>query len=151
MNHILTAISVFAVFAAAILQSCGKTDTPSPLEAAESALETGNYRQAQALCDNLAESESFDALSVSQLCRLSLIFARLAEETHGNEDANTASAARSLDAAFVIDPDSVHIFLSQASAEDRGRLALINAITESHRNPTRPDSTLFYEYENEQQ
>lgn len=115
----------------------------TPVEHVELAIDNGRYATAQELCDSLILGPSFGNLSVNELCRLSLAFMRLSENT-SNEEANTAFAARSLQAAIERDSDSTIIFLNSVPVEDQARLALITAINEAHNAPAITD-TVDYE------
>ena len=95
---------------------------------------------AQSLCDKLVnDQEFFSSLNTDELCRLALLFVRLAEN-YGDENANTAFASKTLDAAIERNADSTALFLARAPMEDRARLSLISAISESRRNPVSVDS-----------
>lgn len=130
--------------AATVSCSHSAADGPAVLESAELAYANGRYAGAQTLCDSLILSRGFDGLSTEQLCRLSLLFVRLAEN-HGNEDSNTAFAARALRAASDRSADSTAMFLSNAPVEDQARLALITAINEGLSRPFGCDSTIYYQ------
>ncbi len=145
MKRFLISISSAALLAACLLQGCD-TDRArrSPLENAEIDFANGHYAGAQQLCDSLILGSGFNKLNVNELCRLSLLFMRLAEN-HGDEEANTALAARSLEAAMTRNADSTIMYLGQAPVEDQARLALITAINEGHKAPAVTD-TIAYDY-----
>lgn len=127
--------------AATILQACGGgAPGRDPLGEAESEFNAGNYASAQQLCDSLLLGESLTALSVDQLCRLTLLFMRLGDSA-GDIDANTAFAARTLKAAVDRNADSTLIFLNSIPLEDKARLAILTAINEARYAPAVSDST----------
>lgn len=119
-------------------------DPLSALESAELAYANGRYSGAQKLCDSLVLGNKFTTLNTQQLCRLSLLLVRLAEN-YGNEEANTVFAARTLQAASQKAPDSMVAFLSNVPVEDQARLALISAINEGLNRPEGSDSSLIEE------
>ena len=123
--------------------SCATHETCSnSLQAAELAYANGRYDAAQALCDELVSAREFSSLNTDELCRLALLFVRLSEN-HGDENANTAFAAKTLEATIERDADSTALFLSLAPVEDQARLTLIRAISEGRRNPVSTDSLEF--------
>ncbi len=85
------------------------------------------------------------SLSVHDLCRLTLMFMRLSENTP-NEEANTAMAARSLQTAIGRDADSTLYYLNSVPVEDLARVALITALSEAHNTPVLTDSISIEEY-----
>ena len=113
------------------------------LETAELAYDNGRYSTAQTICDSIVNSVGFDSLGVDRLCRLALLYSRLAEH-HGDEEANTAQAAHCFETALSVNADSTLMFMAGAPVEEQARLALISAINEGRKVPIRPD-TLDYE------
>ena len=78
---------------------------------------------------------AFDNTDVWDLCRLSLLLVRLGENT-GDNDVNTAFAARCLRAALERDSDSTYIYIQAMPNEDRARMMMLSAINEaSHEAP----------------
>ncbi len=96
-------------------------------------------RSAVALRQTCERPRILSSLNTDELCRLALLFVRLAEN-YGDENANTAFASKTLDAAIERNADSTALFLARAPMEDRARLSLISAISESRRNPVSVDS-----------
>lgn len=134
----LTGLALLAASA-----SCSRQDTAgNSLAAAELAYANSRYEAAQALCDTLVNAKEFSSLNTDELCRLALLFVRLSEY-HGDENANTAFAAKTLEAAIERNADSTALFLSKVPVEDLARLTLISAISEGRRNPVSLDSLEF--------
>ncbi|MCX4263243.1 MAG: hypothetical protein OSJ37_00825 [Muribaculaceae bacterium] len=133
--------SLLALMLHAAAVSCSRQETGSgALQSAELAYANSHYDAAQSLCDKLVnDQEFFSSLNTDELCRLALLFVRLAEN-YGDENANTAFASKTLDAAIERNADSTALFLARAPMEDRARLSLISAISESRRNPVSVDS-----------
>lgn len=126
----------------AFLQACGSSAPATALSRAEDAVADGMYGVAQSICDDLSASAEFDRLSVDELCRLSLVYVKLGENTD-NADANIIAAARSLQAAAERDADSTALFLDAVPVEDRARMAIISAINEAHNTPLLGDTLNF--------
>ena len=108
------------VAASASLVSCGGDSVSDSVGYAEEAFNDGRFAKAQALCDSLVLGNSFSELSIDQLCRLSLLFAKLGENG-ADDEANTAFAAYSLRRALTLDKDSVSIFTHSLSMDDQAR------------------------------
>lgn len=143
MKQILFIILTIGLLAATV--ACTRPRDPlSALESAELAYANGRYAGAQKLCDSLVISNKYTTLNTQQLCRLSLLLVRLAEN-YGNEESNTVFAARTLQAASDKAPDSMAAFLSNVPVEDQARLALISAISDGLNRPQGSDSTLVEE------
>ena len=80
------------------------------VETAELAYDNGRYSTAQTICDSIVNSVGFDSLGVDRLCRLALLYSRLAEH-HGDEEANTAQAAHCFETALSVNADSTLMFM----------------------------------------
>ncbi|MCM1441672.1 MAG: hypothetical protein NC131_21055 [Roseburia sp.] len=102
----------------------------SDLDIAEAAYADGRYASAQNICDSLVLGSSFGSLNVSELCRLSMLFMHLGENS-GDEGATTAMATRCLSEALAIDPDSTMAIIRQMPSDDRGRAIVLTALYES--------------------
>ncbi|MDE6196370.1 MAG: hypothetical protein K2F91_00715 [Muribaculaceae bacterium] len=144
MKSFLIILSSLALLCVCLIQGCAGTGSDvSPLEQAEHAVANGRYAVAQELCDSMILGDRFGSMSVEELCRLSLVFMRLSENNTSGEEANTAFAARSLQAAIAADADSALLFLKNVPVEDQARAALITAISEAHNTPAISD-TIYY-------
>lgn len=129
---------------AASLAGCQGNSAYSTLDKAEQSYRDGRYALAQQLCDSIVLGERADSMSTAELCRLSLLFMRLAD-TAGDIDANTAFAARTLKAALNRNADSTLMFVSSVPVEDQARLAILTAINEAQSAPEITD-TIGYDY-----
>lgn len=119
-------ISVILLILSTVSCTGGK-DKYIALNKAEEAYATGLYSEAQSIADSIMFESSMD-LGVNELCRLSLLFARLGDN-NGYVDSNTAMAARALSAAFALDSDSTANYLSGIALEDRASMAIVTALT----------------------
>lgn len=116
-----------------LLGSCnGRTEaTPDSLDRAEEAFEQGRYAGAQSICDTLMLGNRFEHLDTRQLCRLALLFMRLAENSTTTEDVNTAFAARSLAAALHRDSDSTVAYIGRMVPEDQAKIMILSALNQA--------------------
>ena len=139
MKHFPTLILVLG---AAMLFSCNgsKELQESALDKAESAYNNERYAKAQGICDSLVIGKSFSTLDTWDLCRLSLLLMRLAENA-GEPETNTAFAARCMRAAVERDSDSTRIYVQAMPTEDQARIMLLTGINEArHDVPVQNDS-----------
>ncbi|MDE6573848.1 MAG: hypothetical protein K2L84_00795, partial [Muribaculaceae bacterium] len=92
------------IFALGATVSCstGENSSKTTLENAEQAFQNRRYNKAQQLADSIINSGETEKMSSNALCRLALLFMRLAETT-GEEEANAALAVRTLQAAIACD------------------------------------------------
>jgi len=104
------------------------------LDKAEDAYIRGFYNEAQSIADSLMIESNLNELGVNELCRISLLFARLGDN-NGNVDTNTAMAARALSAAFALDSDSTVSYLSSVALDDRACMSIITALTTAGSDP----------------
>lgn len=72
--------------------SCGFDNVDQNIEAAEFSLSNNDFGEASEICYKIAARDSLNDLTTSQLCRLSIIYMRLAENR--DEDVNVAMATR---------------------------------------------------------
>lgn len=103
------------------------------LDIAESEIDAGRYAVAQSLFDELLTETDADSLSVTRLCRMSLLCARLAE--HNDAESNLANATGLMQAAMQRDSDSVTIFVESLPIEDRTRSAMVNQLMHAINHP----------------
>lgn len=108
------------------LYSCGNNPRPT-VEAAEQEYDAGDFAVAQTICDSLTCGDNINALSVDELCRLSMLASRLAD--HNDEETNMAMSARCMQAAIDRQPDSVEIFIQSLEADDQPRSLFIRQLT----------------------
>lgn len=134
MNFLkLTVIT--AVTAAAT--SCGGIgQTGDPVTRAEALYEDGRYAEVQTMCDSLVTPARINSLSVDQLCRLTLMFIKLAD--YSAEDDNIAMATRCFRDAGERSADSVSAFFQKCPLDQQSQLLLLSRISQSLSE--RPDS-----------
>lgn len=116
------------------ITSCNSGSQPqvSELDSAQEAFEHGSFARSQQICDSLLSSDQFDDLNVKQLCRLSLLFMKLGENA-GNEDVNTAMAARCISIAISRNSDSAALIIREMPTEDQARIDILTQLNESLR------------------
>lgn len=130
----IVALSLFINFLFACSDN-GKDHGSTAIETAEEAYNYGRMVRAQALCDSLLLGDQFGTLDTWDLCRLSLLFMRLGENS-GEPEVNTAFAARCIRAAVSRDSDSTMIYVHAMPVEDQARIMMLYAINEaSHSAP----------------
>lgn len=142
MKTYLTTLISALMLVAIMLQACGTSTPAASVEQAEDALANGHYEAAQTICDNLVGSPDYEKLTIDELCRLSIVYVKLGENTD-NTDANIVAAARSMQKASDRDADSTALFIDAVSVEDRARVALITAINEARNALLSPDTLEF--------
>lgn len=123
-----------AVTALALSACTPSTETASgALERAEASFQAGRYAGAQRIVDSLMLNTSLDSMSVDRLCRLSLLLMRLGEKA-GEEQGNTAFAARALNAAIERDSDSTVSIMNAVDVDDRARAMIVVALSNASRH-----------------
>lgn len=114
MNRIIYALlAMIMAFGGA---SCGSDEKPQLLLQAQEAARDGKYAEAVDLCNELAASADTASLSAGDYCRVALIYA-LAADNDVDRENNMAVAAKWLDRANEMSPDSVRSFLSHVPPE----------------------------------
>lgn len=110
------------------LGSCsgGDNSNESAIADAEQAFGDGRYGAAMRMADSII-ADTAAPLTVGELCRLSLLCTRLSE-VQGDEQANTALAARALERAFALDSDSTTAFIRNVPVDDRARISIVRAL-----------------------
>lgn len=99
------------------------------IDAADRSLAAGEYRSTQQLCDEIVSNNRIDTLSAAQLCRLSVMFLRLSEQSREQE--NTAAAVECYRAAYRTNPDSAMIYFNDLPVEDLQYMAILRSLTSS--------------------
>lgn len=114
------------------LASCAKTDTSAPaaIDRAERACEAEQYGLAQNVCDSILSDCPYDSLSIRDLCRLSLVLMRLADNSQ-NDQANTVAAARCFHTAVARNQDSTAMVVNSMPPEAIARIMILNIISET--------------------
>ncbi len=132
----LTKLTTIAVIAAAAM-ACGVPDhTGDPVIRAEALYEDGRYEEARTICDSLVTPGRIANLSVDRLCRLTLMFIKLAD--YSAEDDNIAMATRCFRDVGERSPDSVSAFFRKCTLDQQSQLLLLSRILQSL--DERPDS-----------
>lgn len=140
---------LFIIFSVTAFFACSTNNVSNDiLDQAENACAAGRYSKASEFADSIMSSRNLDNLSVDQLCRLSLVFMRLSENTTEIET-NAANAARCLKHALDRESDSTRIFLNHVPVDDQARVALMLAISEAHDAPIDTDSLFFEEHDHD--
>ena len=143
MKHLLIFIYCLLFLCILSFTGCGGGSVSrDPVAEAERSFADGQYERAQMLCDSLLQGPEFERLDVDRLCRLSLLFMRLAENSADN-DANMALATRALDAALERDADSTLLVLNNVPVEEKARVAILTAIHEAQNAPMLPDTVTY--------
>lgn len=157
MNAFRIFIFTFIILAVTALTACsGKADVDRSISETEVALDNGDFASGAKMADRLAEDTDTSALSVSQLCRLGMIHAILADNDV-DADANMAAAVLYFSRAYQRDADSANMFVdrlplaSQSSA--RTAIQLLSASDEGDTviidEHEMPDSAYMADFANE--
>lgn len=101
------------------MAACSGSDVTTTIDDAEQAAATGKFDRALQICAPLDKDST--ALTATQMCRLSMIYA-LAADSDIDRESNIANAERWLDFAMRTNGDSVQQYLSSLSPE---QLAII--------------------------
>lgn len=111
---ILMFTAVFAIVAA--LSGCSSSDhaVNDRISEAETALISGDYAKAQSLGETV--SGDLKALTVRQLCRLSLLYIKIGENTENEDDIDLAT--RCYREAFELDTDSAVLIYAECPVQD---------------------------------
>ena len=132
----LLKLTVISALAAAAVSCSGIGSTGDPVTRAEALYEDGRYAEVQTMCDSLVTPARIDALSVDQLCRLTLMFIKLAD--YSAEDDNIALATRCFRDASERSADSFSAFFQKCPLDQQSQLLLLSRISQSLEE--RPDS-----------
>lgn len=154
MNASRIFIFAFIFLAVAAVTACsGKSNVDDSISETEVALDNGDFTAGAKMADRLAEDTDTADLTVSQLCRLGMIHAILADNDV-DADANMAAAVLYFSRAYERDADSTNMFVdrlplaSQSSARTAIQLLSASAdgdtvIIDEHEMA---DSTYMAEY-----
>ncbi len=149
---LMDSIIVAGIAAGALLimaTACGgHTETESVLRDAEMALANGDMEVATSVADRITNTSSTaSALTATQLARLSIVYAQLAD--HSDEDTNTAVAVNYCRAALKENADSAEAYYSQLPPDQVGYARALMMIVHNIDNPIEmsdslePDSMSF--------
>ena len=133
--------SLFPIFIAFVAAACtgAGSETQTPLDRAQAAIDRGDYSRAQQICDTLASARN---LPVGQLCRLSVLLMDLGDRS-GSEDVNTVLAARCLGEAYCRDSDSTVAVINGLPTEERGQVMILMQLNEAQRRATGGDTLII--------
>lgn len=124
--NIWMAVAVMAVVSM-LTFSCSSTsgDTTDILYDAEAETDRGNYAEAVDLCASLNPLSDDSRLSVSQLCRVAMVYLAAADNDIDHET-NTGIAVDCLDRAFSLNADSAMMFIESLPVQkgSQARMAL---------------------------
>ncbi len=143
------AVPVAVIALVFIGSACGgAAETENAIRDAEMALANGDMEVATSVADHITNS-SADAsnLSATQLARLSIVYAQLAE--FSNDDTNTAVAVNYCRAALKENADSTEAYYSQLPPDQVGYARALMLIVQNIENPRdisesiEPDSMAF--------
>lgn len=98
------------------LTACSESVDTNKVSAIEQFIDDKNYESAQDICDDIADNANLKEISINDLCRLSLAYAKLAEKS--KEDANMAMATKCYREAVSINADSAAAFFAEIPVED---------------------------------
>lgn len=144
MKNILYAIAILATASAFFACGSRNGEYTEAVEGAETAFSQGSYAKAQAIVDTLVSGDDFSKLDTEHLCRLSMIFMRLSENSTEPE-VNVALAARCLGAAIMRDSDSTMAIVRSMSIEDQARALMLTTINEAAHDGVSLEDTIDYD------
>lgn len=98
-----------------MLSGCSGYNIDKNLSAAETAMANNDYAMAQKICNSIADKDSLNDLSATQLCKLSIILMELSE--HNDEETNVGMATNCYHKALELHPDSALKFYQSLPSE----------------------------------
>ncbi len=98
------------------LTACSESVDTNKVSAIEQFIADKNYESAQDICNDIADDADLKEISINELCRLSLAYAKLAEKS--KEDANMAMAIKCYREALLMNADSVAAFFAEIPVDD---------------------------------
>ncbi|MDE6436049.1 MAG: hypothetical protein K2K69_00875 [Muribaculaceae bacterium] len=139
LNLALVATAILIVAASSCASE--KTYNSDRLMMAEEAIDAGRNTSAQKMADDLMADSA--AMSVDDLCRLSVLFMRLSD-VGTEQEANTAYAARALALAYQRDPDSTRAVIARSPIDVRAAMTLLSAINEAPHGIVIDGDTIYF-------
>ncbi len=131
MRFRLKGIFPFLCVVLLMMASCSDNSIDKNIDAAENALANNDVVLAQKICNSIAEKDSLNDLSTTQLCRLSILFIELAER--GDDGSNVGVAANCYHRAISQHRDSALSYY-QSLPEDRMNLVHLLWVLDRPRN-----------------
>lgn len=131
ISHII--FSALIIGASLVLDSCaGAGDVGGALSRAESAMSDGYHDYARITADSImgVTEEEFKSFSPVTLCRLAVIYKKLADTGDGTEDADLAVALRCYRRAFALSADSVISFRRSLTLDDAAAFEVLSKLTD---------------------
>lgn len=131
--------AALAAIAIMMMQACATSTAPTfsdRLAEADAALADGDYERAQRMANEMlgvAMTADSDAVGDSDAAHLGLLFMKLSEKQH--EDENVADATQCIRRAFRLSDDSLKAFFAALPLEDTPRFVLLRRIGLSIDNP----------------
>lgn len=128
MSRITAAIIISA---ASLLSGCGSRPVAADaILRAENAIYNGNMSTAQECADSLLafNNENPETLTPSELCRLALIYKKLADNSLTYEDINTTNALKLYKKAFATNADSVIIYRRSLTLDDAAAFEVLSSL-----------------------
>lgn len=131
ISHII--FSAIIMGASLAFESCaGAGDVGGALSRAESAMSDGYHDYARITADSImgVTEDEFKAFSPVTLCRLAVIYKKLADTGEGSEDADLAVALRCYRRAFALSADSVITFRRSLTLDDAAAFEVLSKLTD---------------------
>ena len=122
---------IFLILCSLAIYACStQTTGADAINRAESAINAGEHTLAQQCADSLLHDhgDKLSMLTPSQLCRLALVYKKLADNTLSSEDANTATALNLYKMAFSINADSVIVFRRSLTLDDAAAFEVLSSL-----------------------
>lgn len=129
MNKLLYNTLIFCCLSATY--SCSReTVGVDTIYRAEAAVNAGHNTMAQNSADSIMEyhSENLDVFTPSQLCRLAMVYKKLADNSFTGEETNLAIALKLYKKAFEISADSVILFRRSLTLDDAAAFEVLSSL-----------------------
>ena len=110
MSKIIIILSIL------ILSACSSKNESYSILEAEKYIAINEYKSAQTICDEIIKSNELNNISATTLCRLSMAYMKLSEQSNENE--NIAIATKCYQTATKLYPDSASLFFSELVIDD---------------------------------
>ena len=131
ISHIIFS-ALFMGVSLAFGSCAGAGDVGGALSRAESAMSDGYHDYARVTVDSImgVTEEDFKSFSPVTLCRLAVIYKKLADTGDGSEDADLAVALRCYRRAFALSADSVISFRRSLTLDDAAAFEVLSKLTD---------------------
>lgn len=123
MKHIT--FIFLALVAAFSFTSCGSHGSSADIDAAEAAVNEGNYEIARSICDTFV-TDSTTTLDVTDLCRLSIVYMKLSDIK--DVDLNTAHATQCYNQAMTVNADSAASFYNLLPVDETRHVQILSQL-----------------------